>query len=126
MNAATMANSQRGLTFTNFLLGAIVVVFVAILILKVLPAYIQNRTIQHALDEIAHKPEMQDATVNEIQNTFDKYAQVDNINAVTSQDLLIDKSTGHPILRVKYQAKVPLVANVSLVFDFDNTSTRAR
>ncbi len=125
MHATMTANNQRGLALSSLLMWSMIIVVAALFIMKVIPAYVENRTIQHALEEISRKPEMQDAGPAEIKEAFSKYATVNNISSVTPEDLDIVKQEGRgPVLSVKYQAKVPLVANVSLVFDFNASSAR--
>ncbi len=126
MDAATAARTQRGLALSKLLLWSFLIVIGSIVGMKIIPVYIENKTIQHALDEIAHRPEMQAAQLTEVQEAFDKFTQVDNITAVRSSDLIIDQTPAGLVLSVKYQYKVPLVANVSLLFDFNTSSTRAR
>src|SRR5512135_2698234 len=92
MMVTLTARQQRGLTFTNFLLIAIGVMFLALLGLKVIPAYVENRTIVHILDTVAHDPEMQGALPSDIRNSYDKHAMMNNISAITSNDIVIDKT----------------------------------
>ena len=123
MNLAT-ARQQRGMTFANFLLVAILLVFVAIMGMRVVPAYVDNREIQHSLDTIAHDPDLQDGTPNDIRNSWDKRAMINNITVVNSQDLQIAKlPNGNLYLSVKYQVKIGLIGNASLLLDFDTHST---
>lgn len=124
MNLFTQSR-QRGMSFTNFLLVAILVVFGAIFGMKVVPAYVENRTIVHILDTLAHAPEMQDAQVQEIRSAFDKNAMMNNITVVTGADINVDKAAGI-VLSVKYSVKIGLVGNASLVLDFDSSSAHPR
>ncbi len=125
MNRPTAAQ-QRGLTFANFLLGAILVVFVAIGGMKIVPAYIENRTIQHMLDTVAHNPEMQDALPSDIRNSFEKQAMMNNVTVVNSSDLQIQKTPGGLVLSVSYNVKIGLVGNASLLLEFATSSARMR
>ncbi len=122
MSLAT-AKQQHGLTFANFLLIAILLVFLAIFGMKIVPAYVENRTIQHILDTIAHDPDMQEATPIEIRNSWDKRAMVNNITVVGAQDVQVQKlPSGGNVLSVKYNVKIGLVGNVSLLLEFDTSS----
>ncbi len=123
MNLVT-TRKQRGLTFTNFLLAAILLVFVAILGMRVIPAYVENRTIVHILETIAHEPEMQDALPSDIRGSFDKRAMVNNITVVSGADLVINKTGAGLVLNVKYNVKIGLFGNASLLLEFDSSSSR--
>lgn len=123
---ATTAKRQNGMTFANFLLVAILLIFLAIGGMKVVPAYMEDRTIRSILDTIAHDPDMQDASLADIRNSFDKRAMINNINEVSSSDIVIQKTPVGLVLSVKYSAKIGLVGNASLLLEFDTSSARAR
>ncbi|HKB59663.1 MAG TPA: DUF4845 domain-containing protein [Gallionellaceae bacterium] len=126
MRSLASARQQGGLTFANFLLAAILLIFGAILGMKVIPAYVENREIQHILDTIAHDPDMQDALPVDIRNSWDKRAMINNIDVVNAQDLQIQKTpNGQPVISVKYNVKIALGGNVSLLLEFNNTSAHA-
>lgn len=125
MNRVT-ARRQRGLTFANFLLAAILLVFLAIGGMKVVPAYVDNRTIAHILDTIAHDPDMQGAPPSDIRNSFEKRAMVNNITVVGPDDLQIQKMPAGIVLSVKYNVKIELVGNISLLLEFETSSARPR
>ncbi len=122
MTSLVTARKQRGLTFANFLLAAILLIFLAIFGMKIVPAYVENRTIQHILDTLAHDPDLQDATPVEIRNSWDKRAMVNNITVVDAQDIQIQKMNGNWVLSVKYNVKIGLVANASLLLEFNTSS----
>lgn len=126
MMTATTARRQGGLTFANFLLIAILLVFLAIFGMKIVPAYVEDRTIRGILETIAHDPEMQDATPVDIRNSWDKRAMINNITVINSSDLVILKTPAGPVISVSYKVKIGLVANASLLLEFDTSSSRAR
>ena len=126
MMNGTTAKQQRGLTFANFLLVAILLVFVAIFGMKIIPAYIEDRTIHGILDTIAHDPEMHAATPADIHNSFDKRATINNITVVNSNDIVIQKTPSGMVLSVSYSVKIGLVGNASLLLEFETSSSRMR
>lgn len=125
MNLVTK-KKQQGLTFANFILGAILFVFLALAGLKIIPAYVENRTVTHILETVAHAPEMQDAQPSDIRGAFDKGAMVNNITTVDSREINIQRTPMGLVLSLKYAVKISLVGNASLVLDFDSSSTPAR
>jgi hypothetical protein len=123
MNAA-MPAAQRGLSFSGFLFGAVILILVSITGLKLVPAYIQNATITNLFTVIANDPDMQNATIRDIKASFDKRASIEDIKAITADDIEIVKEDGRLVLSASYSVKVPLVANVSLFLDFNPTSAK--
>lgn len=104
------------------MVGAFVFVIVAITLLKLVPAYIQDAQINSVFRDIAHDPDMQKATPHDIQNSFDRRASIDDITAIKSGDIDISMAGDTPVLSANYSVKVPLVANISLYLEFNPSS----
>ncbi len=110
---------QHGFSFTGFIMVAAILVSVAILSMKLIPAYMENAKIQKAFDTIVRDPAMQTASIPEIKDAFYKRANVmDSVSTVTSGDIVISKEGGALSLSASYSAKIPLAGNVSLVVEF--------
>lgn len=115
---------QRGLSFSGFMLGAFILVMVSMLGLKLIPSYMQNAEIDKLFTAIASDPDMQKAPVREIRASFTRRASIDNITAITAEDIQMENDAGRLILSASYTVKIPLVANVSLSIDFKPSSAK--
>jgi len=108
------------------LLGLIVVgailVFVAIVGMKLAPAYIEYFTIRRTVRELARSPESM--TVKDIMGSFDKHSQIDDISSIEGKDLEISKNGNSVTITAAYQRKVPLFANISVLIDFETVAGR--
>ena len=118
----TMPMQQRGITLGGFMIGAFVLVIVAITGLKLIPAYIQDAQINSIFKDIAHDPDMQKATPHDIQASFDRRASIDAITAINSSDIDISSAGDRPVLSANYVVKIPLVGNISLYLEFNPSS----
>ena len=114
--------SQRGLSFSGFLLGAFLLVLASVVGLKLVPVYMQNSEINKIFAAISSDPDMQKASVREIRASFEKRASIDNVTAIKAEDIEIQMDSGHPVLSASYAVKVPLVANISLYIEFNSAS----
>ncbi|HTN93401.1 MAG TPA: DUF4845 domain-containing protein [Gallionella sp.] len=123
MNTAKSIN-QRGFGIAGFIIGAFVFVIVAITLLKLVPAYVENAQINSVFRDIARDPDMQKATPRDIMNSFDRRASVDAITAIKADDIDISSAGDTPVLSANYSVKVPLVANISLYLEFNPSSAR--
>ncbi len=83
--------NQKGLSLTTLLLGLIVLALLAVLAMKVGPAYMEYATIKKDVASIIQSGEARSASVADIRKAFDRRAQVDDITAITAQDLDISK-----------------------------------
>lgn len=117
-----MYRKQRGLSMTTFLIIAIVLVFGAIGGMMVGPAYLEFSKVKKAVVAIAL--EGRSATVADVRKAFDRRAQVDDINVITSQDLDVSKEGGEVVVSFSYTKQVPLFGNVSLLIQFAGASNQ--
>ena len=123
MNKA-MPAKQRGLSFSGFIFGAVILVLAITTGLKLIPAYMQDAKIGNLFTVIANDPEMQKASPREIRQSFSKRASIDSVTAINAEDIEITSNGGRLVLSASYAVKVPLVANISLYLDFSPTSAK--
>ncbi len=121
MNTA-MPVQQRGLSFGGFILGAFLLVLASITGLKLIPAYMENAQISNVFNVIAHDPDMQKASPREIRISFEKRASIDAITAIKADEIEIASDGGNLMLSASYAVKVPLIANISLLLEFNPSS----
>jgi len=114
--------SQRGVTFVGMIFIAGLIVFAAIIALKLIPAYIEYATVVNHLREIARSPEARGASPKEIQTMFSKRAQIDAIETVKPDDIEVEKEGDQVILRTAYSTKIKLFGNLNACIDFVATS----
>lgn len=120
--STTMPFKQRGLSFSGFILGAAVLVFVSIFGIKLIPVYMQDAQIKNIFVVIANDPEMQNASTRDIRMSYSKRADIDGINAIKTADVDIAKNGERLVLSASYDVKIPLAANVSLYLEFNPSS----
>lgn len=114
---------QRGVTFVGMIFIAALIILGAIIALRLIPAYIEYATVVQHLREIARSPEARGST-REIQMLFSKRAQIDDIRAITANDIEVTRDGNSVILSASYQTKVRLFGNLSACIDFEARSSR--
>jgi amino acid transporter len=114
--------TQRGITLLGLLLIGFVLVLGTVIFMKLLPEYLEYYAIKKDVKAVASDPGLKAATVADIRLAYAKRANIDQITAVTHQDIDITKDAGNLVISFAYSRKVPLVANISLVIDFEGSS----
>ncbi len=109
---------QRGMTFIGTVLMVAVIVFVAVIIMKLTPPYLEFMSVKKALNNIATQPEFREMGKKEIYSAFNKTAAIDNIENIKANELIISQSDRGPVVIAEYQVVVPLMGNVSALLDF--------
>ena len=111
-------HKQKGVTFLGMVLVAIVIILVAIVGLRLFPAYLEYQTIKDTVKRLVTDPELKGATASQIKKSFDRHAVIDNITAIGPEDLDISIENGQATIKAEYAKKVPLFANVNFCIDF--------
>ena len=111
-------NRQRGVTFVGMVFIAGLIVFAAIIGLKLIPAYIEYATVVNHLRDIARSPEARGATPKDIQTMFSRRAQIDAIEVVKGEDIEVEKEGDQVLLSTAYSTKIKLFGNLSACIDF--------
>lgn len=110
---------QQGMTFIGLVLIIAMIVFVAVIGIKLTPSYLEYMSIKKVISKIGHEPGFAEMNAKDIKDEFSKGVLIDSIKAVTDADLVIAKNeSGKNTVSVEYQAVVPLVANISALMDF--------
>lgn len=116
-------DSQYGIGTVGFISIAVGIVLLAILGMKVVPPYVHNAQIAQIFKTIATDPAMANAPVREIKESYDKRANINYITDITSEDIEISKEGGQLTLSSNYSVKIPLVGNITLVLEFNPSSS---
>jgi len=117
-----MKRQQRGVTFVGMVFIAGLIVFGAIVGIKLVPAYIEYATVTNHLRELARSPEARSGTPRDLLVAFNKRAQVDDIRSVTGEDVEVTRDGTEVVLTAAYSTKIPLFGNLSACIDFVATS----
>lgn len=117
-------NRQRGITLVSLLFVLGLVVLVAVLGIKVFPDVQEYSAAVKAAKATATDPAIREASVAEIRRAFDKRKSIDNVTAVSGEDLDITKEGNEIVIAFAYSKKIPLSGPVSLVIDFEGSSAK--
>jgi Tfp pilus assembly major pilin PilA len=113
---------QRGLSMIGFLFVATVVLVVALLAFRMIPAYIEYYTIQKALE--AALADSSDLSTTTIRRAMDRKLSADYADAITPRDVAVTKQGNVVTASASWQKILPLVSNVSLLLEFDASASR--
>jgi len=116
-----MRNRQLGISLIGALISAALLIGGLILGMRIVPVYTEYFAVKKALNGLASSAE---ATSPEtIRILFDRRSGAEDINSVRKEDLVISKENGRWTISADWQRTIPVVANVSLLFQFSASST---
>jgi hypothetical protein len=125
-HAIGLKNRQHGLTMFGFFFVAAVLVAIAVLGMKLVPAYVEFLSVKKILESMGKDDELTSKSNPAIRTDFLMRATTGYVERVKPEDLIIDRSGVVPLILVDYEYRSPLVANVSLVVDFSASSDPSR
>ena len=112
-------NRQQGISLTGLILVLMVLGLFALLAIKVVPSYLEYRAVR---DGVA-RAKAAGGGVVEMQATFDKFAEINNISAIHGRDLVISRDGATPEISFAYEKRIPLTERATLVIDYDGTTS---
>lgn len=114
---------QKGATFLGMVIIAGLLIFVAIIGMKMAPAYIEFMSVKKVLRAM-NQDSLSSMSKKEIKDSYVRRASIDDISSVTPDDLVIEKDeSGSTVVSVQYRVIKPLVGNVSVILDFAASSS---
>lgn len=115
---AKLLHRQRGIGFVGLIFIFAVCAFVALLGMKLVPAYLEYFAVKKVIAAMATSEQVKSGTVAEIRKSFALRSVMDNINAVQPDDLEITKDGGETVVTATWQQRIPLFTGYTLLIDF--------
>lgn len=113
-----MRNRQRGVTLMGLIIGSVIVIFAALLGMKVLPSYIEYFAIKKAVVAIGNESGRGGGSANEVRRDFASRQAIDDFTSVKASDLEVTKEGNGFLVVAAYRKEIPLFANIGIYIDF--------
>ena len=119
-SSARSKAKQQGLSAISILIVILVAVYFANFAIKVIPLYIENATIQNAVETVVEQAESGQIKSSEIKSTLGKMFQVNMIDILDPRTgIQIKREKGKTIVDARYERRVHLMFNMDIVVKFD-------
>ena len=112
---------QRGITVLAAILLLIVIGFVAVLVMRVLPIYIDYFSARSTLEGLRSELGIQERSPVDITKSIDRRFNISYIEHIQARDIKIIKKGGSLSLLLKYEDRRPLVGNMDVIAKFNET-----
>jgi hypothetical protein len=114
--------NQRGMTFIGALVIIGLLIVIAIVGMKMMPAYIEFMAVKKVIRAMSEE-QLSEMSKKEVADSFDKRSKIDDIKSIVGHDLIVEKDeTGNTVISVEYQVVKPIMGNVSALIDFKTSS----
>ncbi len=113
---------QKGVTLSGLLMWSVILIMIVVLGMKLTPVFLEYVAIQKSFAAIVNDSTLKNASPNEIRLSFNKRANINDIDVISGRDIKISKEKGRLMLKADYSVTIPLFANISILIDFNATS----
>jgi beta-lactam-binding protein with PASTA domain len=111
-------SKQRGISLSGTIFVLVILAVLAVFAMKLVPPVSEYMSIKKAITTAKSAG----TTVHEIQSSFDKQADINNISAITGKDLEIVKNGENIVVSFAYEKKIPLTGPASLLLEFSGST----
>lgn len=119
-----MRHSQQGLSLSGFMVAIVIFLAVVLLGFKIVPPYMEYQTIQKAFKAMAADSALAKEPRGQVLSAFNSRATIDDIKAISADDLEIVQEDGRLSISAQYSVKVRLFSNLSACMDFSPNSDK--
>jgi type II secretory pathway pseudopilin PulG len=113
-------NTQRGVSLVGLIFVLAILGALGVFALKVFPTFLEFRAIKGGI-AVAKSA---GGTIREMQQSFDKNADINMVDAITGKDLVFSKDTGETEISFAYEKRIPIAGSVSLLIDYAGTTAK--
>ena len=109
---------QRGMTMIGWLVLLVLIGVIALVSLKLIPAYMEFYTILQSAESV-HAQASPETTAREIQSAMAKRFSVNNVESLDPKEIEVTRVDGRLIIHIAYEVRKPMMGNVDAVVKFD-------
>lgn len=120
----TTKHRQRGVSILGFLFVSGVLVVIVMVGFRVTPAIVEYYSVQRALADSLQEIRDPGSATNDVRRSFQKRADAGYIESVRGADIEFNRDKNQITATVAWTRRLHLVANASLLLEFEATATR--
>lgn len=117
----TQPSRQRGLSLLGWVVVLMVLVVFGTAAFRMIPAYMEYNTISSAITSVLDDNKTALMSPGEVRDSIGKRFLINQVDAINTSDLNIEKDGGQLSVGVDYEVRQPMFYNVFVVMQFDHT-----
>ena len=110
---------QKGLSLISLILTFALVGFLAVIVMRLIPVYMDDNSIRSAMESVAAEVPP-NASVNEVRKRIGKNLEINSVSIVKSADFQLTRDGEINLLYIEYEARTPFVANIEFAVMFEH------
>lgn len=109
---------QKGMTLLSIMIIIVFFAFIAITIVKIVPVYLDSYTVSDVVTSLKDERGLGDKSNKEITDLILKRLKLNQVSAVTKDDIYIEKAKNTVSIDVEYEARKPMYGNLDVIISF--------
>ena len=117
------ASKQTGASMWGLLGGSALFILFALITMKLVPAYIDNKKVASALESLAETPGANTMSRRQVLDKIDNTLYIDMASDLLNlkEALVITKTKNTKVFSINYERVIPMAYNISALLDFENS-----
>ncbi len=112
-------HQQKGMTAIGWLLVLGLVAFFVLIVLRLVPLYLEYAKVASTLESVAAEPGVTNMSKSEIVNIITKRFDVNDVRNVDARKVQVSKDRGILKVGFSYERRQHLISNIDVVASFD-------
>lgn len=108
---------QQGMTFLGYVIVLGIIGFFAMIVLKLVPIYLEYQSVLTALNSVESQPAT--SSPASIRSSIQKNLDVNSVTVVNSRDFKVKRDKGTTRVHIAYNAETRFISNVYFLVKFD-------
>lgn len=105
----------------SWLVILVIAGFMVMIGIRITPVYLEHLAIKESLQSIKDEPFISRKPVREIRKMLLRRLEINNIRHLSKDNVTLQRSGGVTTIKIAYEERRPVVANISLVMTFEDS-----
>lgn len=111
---------QRGMTLTGWMTVVALILFFALLGMKIGPIYLENLTVKDVVESLKEEPLITKRSTTEVKSMIMKRLDINGVYDLKSEHVTVKKSPGIMKVDVTYTVQKKMVGNIDILVYFSD------
>lgn len=122
-----MRHKQQGMTLIGWVGTIAIALLLALAAIRLTPVYLQYFRIADVMRDVPLQMQNENTiSPQAIRIYIEKRFDIEAVNVITAQDIKINRQGDNFVVVADYEHKVPFLANINFLVDFESTATVRR
>ena len=111
-------SNQRGMTMISLMVLLIFFVFVAVILMNVLPVYMTDATVDTVMKALPNDDAAKRASAKSLRGLVHKRLTINSVYSIKSEYIKVKKGRGENIVTIEYEPRGTLVGSLDYIVTF--------